>query len=326
MNGSSGWKPDVTDIQNAHRRIKHLIHETPVLTCQSLNDISGAQLFFKCENFQKAGAFKFRGATNAVLSLTQEEAQKGVLTHSSGNHAAALSLAARMGNIAAHIVMPRNAPAVKKAAVRSYGGRIYECEPTLMARETTAEKVQAETGAVLIHPYNNENIIAGQGTAALELLQKGSDLDMVLAPVGGGGLLSGTAVCAKSLNHRLKVFGCEPQNADDAYRSFHAGKIIPVQTPDTIADGLRTSLGDKTFPLIQRFVDDILLVAEEEIVSAMRLIWERMKIIIEPSSAVPFAAVLRNGDLFRHKKVGLILSGGNVDVENLPFVRENDDR
>ncbi len=319
MSNSSEWKPNVTNIENAHQRIEHLIHETPVLTSQSLDDISGVQLFFKCENFQKAGAFKFRGATNAVLSLSEKDAQKGVLTHSSGNHAAALSLAARMRNIVAHIVMPRNAPAVKKAAVRSYGGRIYECEPTLTARETTAAEVQAKTGAILIHPYNNENIIAGQGTAALELLQKVSDLDMVLAPVGGGGLISGTAVCAKSLNPQIRVFGCEPENADDACRSFHAGKIIPVQNPDTIADGLRTSLGEKTFPLIQRFVDDILLVAEEEIVFAMRLIWERMKIIVEPSAAVPFAAVLRNGDMFRHKKVGLILSGGNVDVGHLPF-------
>ena len=307
------------DIQEAHRRIGHWIHRTPVLTSRLLNGMTGAELFFKCENFQRAGAFKFRGASNAVLSLSGEEAARGVLTHSSGNHAGALALAASLRGVSAYIVMPHNAPRIKRAAVESYGGIVTECEPTLAAREAAAAEVQKRTGAVLIHPYDNWTVIAGQGTAALELLQDVPDLDAVLAPVGGGGLLSGTAVATKTLFPGTEVLGCEPANADDASRSLRAGKIIPVQNPDTIADGLRTSLGEKPFAIIRKFVDDILLVGEKDIVSAMRLIWERMKIVVEPSGAVPFAAVQRHAAHFRGKRVGLILSGGNVDLGNLPF-------
>ena len=311
--------PTFVEIKKAHHLIKNYIHRTPVLTSKTLNKITECQLFFKCENFQKAGAFKFRGASNAVFSLSEKKAKRGVLTHSSGNHAGALSLAASMRNIPAFIVMPKNAPQVKKDAVQTYGGIITECEPTLAARETTADKVQKETGATLIHPYNNEIIIAGQGTATVELLEDTVDLDVILTPVGGGGLLSGTAIAAKSLNQNISVYGCEPKNADDAFRSFHAGKIIPVENPNTIADGLRTSLGVKTFPIIKKLVSDILLVSEEDIVRAMKMIWERMKIIVEPSAVVPFAAVLGHQKELAGKRIGLILSGGNVDVRNLPF-------
>ncbi len=241
------------------------------------------------------------------------------MTHSSGNHAAALSLAAKMRGIPAFIVMPENAPRVKKAAVRHYGGRITECEPTLKSREETARKLQEKTGARMIHPYNDERIIAGQGTAAVELLEDVGELDVVLAPVGGGGLLSGTAIAAKALSLNVRVMGCEPRNADDAYRSFHAGEIIPVQNPQTIADGLRTSLGTKTFPIIRALVDEIYTVEEEEVIHAMRLIYERMKIVIEPSSAVPFGALLRKRPELQGKRVGIILSGGNVDLGRLPF-------
>ncbi len=301
------------NIQKAHQQIRSHIYKTPVLTCSSIDKMVGAQLFFKCENFQKVGAFKFRGATNAVLSLTNNEAQRGVVTHSSGNHAAALALAARRRGIAAHIVMPKNAPPVKVAAVKNYGGCITFCEPTLASREETAHQIIAETGATMIHPYNNYHIIAGQGTAAVELLDEVPDLDFILAPVGGGGLLSGTAIAAKNIKPRIKVIAGEPERADDAFQSIKAGKIIPPENPSTIADGLKTSLGDKTFPIIQKYVDEILLASEEEIIAAMRTIFERMKIIIEPSSAVPFAVVLFKKLLAPGKKVGIIFSGGNVD-------------
>ncbi len=319
MNLPKSILPGIEDIRQAHERIRDLIHKTPVLTSKTLNQMTGSELYFKCENFQKAGAFKFRGATNAVFSLTVEEARNGVVTHSSGNHAGALSLAASLRQIPAYIVMPTNAPTVKRAAVQSYGGSITECEPTLAAREATAAALLQQTGATMIHPYNDERIIAGQGTTTLELLATVSKLDAILAPVGGGGLLSGTAIAAKSLRPLIQVFGCEPQNADDAYRSFHTGKILPAVNPNTIADGLRTSLGSKTFPIICQLVDDILLVTEEEIVRAMRLIWERMKIIVESSSAVPLAALLRPRPELLGKRVGLILSGGNVDLTRLPF-------
>jgi len=309
----------IADVRRAYVRIRDLIHKTPVLTSKTLDMMTGYELYFKCENFQKAGAFKFRGATNAVFSLSEEEAQNGVVTHSSGNHAGALSLAASLRQIPAYIIMPKNAPAVKKAAVESYGGKIPECEPTLAPREATAAAILEQTGATMIHPYNDERIIAGQGTATLELLETVGDLDAILTPVGGGGLLSGTAIVAKSLLPGIQVFGCEPQNADDAYRSFHTGKIIPVTNPNTIADGLRTSLGSKTFPIIRQLVDEIFLVTEEEIVRAMRLIWERMKIIIEPSSVVPLAALLRSRPELQGKRLGIILSGGNVDLTRLPF-------
>ncbi|MDZ7264739.1 MAG: pyridoxal-phosphate dependent enzyme [candidate division KSB1 bacterium] len=306
-------EPTLDDIRSAHQRIKPFIHRTPVLTCTTLDKMIGGRLFFKCENFQKVGAFKIRGASNAILSLSESESIHGVVTHSSGNHAAALALAARNKGIPAYIVMPSNAPAVKIAAVKNYGGRITFCEPTLVARETTAAAILAETGATLIHPFNDYRIIAGQGTAALELLEEVSDLEVLLAPVGGGGLLSGTAIAAKAMASGIKVIGCEPKNADDAYRSVQVGHIIPPVHPVTIADGLRTSLGDKTFPIIQKYVDEIALATEEEIVAAMRHIFERMKIIVEPSSAVPLAALLSRKTLVAGKKVGIIISGGNVD-------------
>ena len=306
-------RPTLNDIREAHQRILPFIHQTPVLTCTALNEIVDARLFFKCENFQKVGAFKFRGACNAIFSLSDDEASRGVVTHSSGNHAAALALAARKRGITARIVMPSNAPKVKIDAVKNYGGIITFCEPTLASRESTATKVIAETGATMIHPFNNYTIIAGQGTAALELMEEVNDLDYILAPVGGGGLLSGTAIAAKALNPKIKVIGCEPQNADDAFRSVKAGKIIPPEDPNTIADGLKTSLGDKTFPIIRELVDEIVLVTEDQIITAMRYIFERMKIIVEPSSAVPFGALISNHLNISNKKVGIIISGGNVD-------------
>lgn len=307
------------DIRQAQQRIRPYIHLTPVLTCRSLDERVGMQVFLKCENLQKVGAFKFRGASNAVFSLSEAEAAKGVTTHSSGNHAQALALAARMRGIPAYIVMPENAPAIKKAAVAGYGGKITLCEPTLEAREKTLEKVQQMTGAVVIHPYNHEAVIAGQGTAALELLEQVPDLDLILVPVGGGGLLSGTALAAKGVNPRLRVLAGEPEMADDAFRSLHAGKILPSVQPRTIADGLLTSLGTLTFPIIRENVEQIVRVSEAGIIQAMRFIWERTKLIIEPSAAVPVAALWENGVKPRGKKVGIILSGGNLDLDHLPW-------
>jgi threonine dehydratase len=281
--------------------------------------MAGARLFFKCENVQKAGAFKFRGASNAVFSLSEEEAGNGVATHSSGNHGAALSLAARMRGIPAHIVMPKTAPRIKQAAVKGYGGLITTCEPTLASRETSLDKVVVRTGATFIHPYNDPRVIAGQGTCALEFLEQIPDLDIITAPVGGGGLLSGTAVAVTETSPATKVVGAEPKNADDAYRSLQAGQIIPSQDPQTVADGLRTSLGELTFAVISKKVERIVTVSEEAIVGVMRHVWERMKIIIEPSSAVAVAVVLE-GDLdVSDKRVGIIISGGNVDLDRLPW-------
>ena len=313
-----GTKPDLEAIHAAHERIRAHIHHTPVLTCATLDGLAGASLFFKCENFQKAGAFKSRGACNAVFSLSATEAAQGVVTHSSGNHAAALARAAAIRGIAAHIVMPTNAPAIKRAAVEAYGGRITPCEPTLEARETTAAKVQRETGAVMVHPYDDERIIAGQGTAALELIEEVPDLDFILAPVGGGGLLSGTAIVAKASMPGIRVIGCEPALADDAYRGFREGRLCPVLRTDTVADGLRTALGEKTFPIVRELVDRIILAEEIEIIRAMRLTWERMKIVIEPSSAVPLAALLDAELDTRAKRIGIILTGGNVDLDRIP--------
>jgi threonine dehydratase len=307
------------DVRAAAERIHSHAHRTPVLTCGALDGMAGARLFFKCENFQKVGAFKFRGACNAVLSLADKEAERGVATHSSGNHAAALSLAARLRGIPAHIVMPRTAPRVKRAAVEGYGGCIRFCEPTLEAREYTLAEVLAETGAVEIHPYNDPRVIAGQGTAALELLEEFDNLDIVIAPVGGGGLLSGTAISITAMAPRVKVMAGEPAVADDAYRSLQAGRIIPSVNPATVADGLRTSLGPNTFAIIRRRVERILRVEEDAIVAATRLVWERMKILIEPSSAVPLAAVLGNPDIFYGRRVGVILSGGNADLDRLAW-------
>ncbi len=311
--------PQFSDIQEAHKRIKSLIHRTPVLSSKSINNILNVELSFKCENFQKVGAFKFRGATNAVRLLSKEEAEKGVTTHSSGNHAAALSLAAKQLGIPAFIVMPENAPEIKKKAVEGYGAKITFCEPTLQAREETLSKVQKETGSTFIHPYNNFNVICGQGTAAIEFLENVPDLDVIIAPIGGGGLMSGTAISSKAINPEIKVYGAEPLNADDAFRSFKKGVLIPAGRPNTIADGLSTSLSPLTFQIIREKLDGILTAKEETIVSAMRMIWERMKIIVEPSAAVPLAVLIENRYLFKGKKVGIIVSGGNVDLDNLPF-------
>ncbi|NOZ03766.1 MAG: pyridoxal-phosphate dependent enzyme [FCB group bacterium] len=311
--------PTLNDIKNAARRIKPFAHRTPVLTSQSINRIVGANLYFKCENFQKTGSFKFRGAVNAVLSLPDKIVRKDVATHSSGNHAAALSLAARLCGFTAHIVMPENAPAVKIRAVAGYGGKITFCKPNLKAREQTLEKVLRNTGARMIHPYNDPAVIAGQGTAALELLAEGPELDILLTPVGGGSLLSGTALAVTESRPQIHVIGVEPQQADDACRSFRSGKLIPVTNPDTIADGLRTSLGSLTFPIIKKRVHDIVTVSEAGIIQAMRLVWERMKIIIEPSAAVPIAAVLEKKLPVERKRIGVILSGGNIDLDHLPW-------
>lgn len=311
--------PSFSDIEKAHDRIRPYIHHTPVLSSQSINLIVGAELFFKCENFQKVGAFKFRGACNSVFSLTDEKARNGVCTHSSGNHAAALALAARMRGIPAYIVMPENAPEIKKVAVAGYGAQITFCTPTLEARESTLKKVAMETGATEIHPYNYFNVICGQGTAAKELIEEVGHLDIVIAPVGGGGLLSGTAISAKAMLPNVQVIAAEPVGADDAFRSFYSKTLVPSVAPKTIADGLLTSLGSLTFQIILNEVDQIVIVSEEKIVEAMRMIWERMKIIIEPSSAVPVAAILENKVDVKGKKVGIILSGGNVDLGKLPF-------
>jgi threonine dehydratase len=313
-------EPTVKEIQEALERIKSFIHCTPVLTCSTLNRMCDAKIFFKCENFQKAGAFKIRGATNAVFSLGNRKASAGVATHSSGNHAAALALAARWRGIKAHVVMPENAPEVKRRAVAGYGANIVFCKPTLDAREETLAKVLNDTGATPIHPYNDHLVIAGQGTCALEFCKEIQDLDVVVAPVGGGGLISGTAIAVSAVSPKTQIVAAEPQKADDAWRSLRAGRIIPAGNPDTIADGLRTSLGDLTFPIIRRFVREIVTVSEEAIIGAMRDIWERMKIIVEPSAAVPLGAALGKRSEFAGKRIGIILSGGNLDLTRLPWV------
>jgi len=311
--------PTLADIQVAAERIKPYIHRTPVLTNVSLNQRVGAQVFLKCENFQRVGAFKFRGACNAVFSLSAEEAACGVSTHSSGNHAQAVALAARLRGIPAYIVMPNNAPAVKKAAVAGYGGVITFCEPMLEAREATLAQIVEETGSAVVHPYNDEHVIAGQGTAALEFLEVVPDLDVMIAPVGGGGLLSGTCIAATETKRGIRVIGGEPEMANDAYRSLQAGEILPSVKPKTIADGLLTSLGSKTFPIIQGCVEQIVTVSEQGIIDSMRFIWERAKIIIEPSSAVAVGVLWERKIDLRGRKVGVILSGGNVDLEQLPW-------
>jgi threonine dehydratase len=311
--------PQFEDIARAHELIKPLIHRTPVLTSRSINGITGGDLYFKCENLQKIGAFKFRGACNAVFSLSEREAVKGVCTHSSGNHGAALALAAHMRGIPAYIVMPETAPEIKKKAVAGYGAIITYCKPTLESRESTLAEIASRTGAIEIHPYNNFQVICGQGTAAKELIEDSGPFDLILCPVGGGGLLSGTSISTKTLNPSARVIATEPEGADDAFRSFHAKKLIPSVNPKTIADGLLTSVGELNFRIIQRKTDEIVTVSEHGIVRAMRMIWERMKIIIEPSSAVPLAAIFENKVDVRNKKTGIILSGGNVDLERLPF-------
>jgi|SRR5690606_5220200 len=311
--------PDLEDIKMAHRRIAGYIHHTPTLTSTAINWMAGCEIFFKCENFQKVGAFKARGAANAVLKLTLEERQHGVATHSSGNHAAALARAAALSGVKSYIVMPTNAPAVKKDAVREYGGEIIPCEPNQNARETTLHEVIHKTGAVFIPPFDHWDVIEGQATCALEMLHEQIEYDIIMTPVGGGGLLAGTALAVHYLSPDTRVIGGEPLGADDAFRSFKSKVLLPAEKPKTIADGLLTSLGTFNFQVIQKYVSDIFTVSEQEIIEAMRLIFERMKIVIEPSSAVPLAAILANRDVFKSKKVGCIISGGNVDLKNLPF-------
>ena len=310
---------DLDRIRAAHERIRAYIKRTPVMTSSRLDEASGASLFFKCENFQKIGAFKARGATNAVFSLDDAIARRGVATHSSGNHGAAVARAARLRGIPAHVVMPSNSAKVKVRAVESYGAHILFCEPTEEAREAACADVVKKTGATLIHSFDNEDVMAGQGTAVMELLEDVPDLDLVICPVGGGGLLSGTAVAAKSMRPRIKVIAAEPENVDDAAQSFRAGRLIQTEKKLTIADGLRTNVGAPNFAIIQRYVDDIVIVSEEAIISAMRTIWETMKIIIEPSAAVPYAAIVERKIDVAGKRVGIILTGGNVDLNELPW-------
>ncbi|MEX0687009.1 MAG: pyridoxal-phosphate dependent enzyme [Balneolales bacterium] len=311
--------PSLNDIQKAHRRIVSLIHQTPVLTSSSFNAIVGGQVFFKCENLQKTGSFKIRGASNAILSLSDNEREKGVTTHSSGNHAQALAYAAQSLGIKATIVMPDDAPSVKKKAVAGYKAEIRYCSPTPEAREAMCEEVQRKTGAIFIPSYNDNRIITGQGTAALELLKLHPDLDIILTPIGGGGLLSGSVIAAKGINSNIQVIGTEPEAANDAFLSFKKGELILVNKPNTICDGLKTSLGDLTFAVISSYVTDIVTVDENSILQAMRYIWERMKIVIEPSSAVPVAALLSGKVEAHNKKIGIIISGGNVDLDHLPW-------
>ncbi|WP_341214984.1 pyridoxal-phosphate dependent enzyme [uncultured Wocania sp.] len=306
-------------LQNVHNRIKSYIHRTPVLTSQLIDNLCDANVFFKCENFQKMGAFKMRGATNAILNLTDTQKSKGVVTHSSGNFAQALSLAAKQIGVKAFIVMPKNAPQVKKDAVKTYEGIIIECESNIKAREKEAYKIGIEKGATFIHPSNDDDVIHGQGTAAIELLEEYPDLDYIFTPVGGGGLLAGTLLAAKYFSKNCKVIAGEPKEADDAYRSLLSGSIEKNETSNTIADGLRTHLGDRNFPIIKKHVEKIIRVEEDEIIHAMKLILERMKIIIEPSSAVAFAALLKEKETIKNKNIGVIISGGNVDLSNLPF-------
>ncbi|MCH8010868.1 MAG: pyridoxal-phosphate dependent enzyme [Candidatus Marinimicrobia bacterium] len=309
--------PTLKDIREAVRRIAPYAHITPILTNSYFNKLTHAQLYFKCENFQKAGAFKFRGACNAVMFLTDKEAKRGVATHSSGNHGAALSLAAKNRGMDAHIVVPSNVSNFKIKAVQSYGGKIRFCEPSLKARESTLSQLLEETGAIPIHPYNDPKVIAGQATAALELLANVPNLGMIITPVGGGGLLSGSAIVVKEKYPHINIIGVEPEGADDAFRSFSSGRLIPCSNPNTIADGLLASLGELTFSIITKYVDDIITVSDQSIIHAMRVVWERMKIIIEPSSAVVVAALLEQKIDVYNQRIGIILTGGNVDLGSL---------
>ena len=311
--------PLYSEIVEAHEKIRDQVNKTPVFSSSTINGLFGVELYFKCENFQKTGSFKFRGASNAVMSLNDEEAKNGVGTHSSGNHAAALARAAQGRNMDAYIVMPDNSSEIKKRAVESYKAHITYCKPGLDAREDTYRQIEELTQACFIHPSSNRHVICGQGTATKELLEEQPDLDAIIAPVGGGGLISGACVAAKGINKDIRIYGAEPKMADDAYRSFKQGFLIPVDRPNTIADGLLTSLSPFTFKIINEYLDDILLAKEETIVQAMRLIWERMKLVTEPSAAVSLAAIMDNRFVLRSKKVGVILSGGNVDLSKLPF-------
>jgi threonine dehydratase len=311
----------IDDVKQAHERIRPYIHRTPVLTSTYLNELTGARLYFKCENFQKAGAFKVRGACNAVFGLSDEDAKNGVCTHSSGNHALSLSYAAGQRGIPCNVVMPRTAPDAKKAAVRGYGGKITECEPSTSSREEVFAKVQAETGGEFVHPYNDLRVIAGQATCSLELMQEVDDLDAVVAPIGGGGMISGTCLTLSNIAPNVEIYAAEPEQADDAYRSFKAGHIIADDAPVTVADGLKVPLKENTWHYVSNFVTDILTASEDEIIEAMKLTWERMTIVMEPSSAVPLAVILKNPEVFAGKKVGLIITGGNVDLDKLPWIK-----
>lgn len=312
--------PTLDDMKAARARIEPHIHRTPVLTSSYLNELTGAQLFFKCENLQKAGAFKARGASNAVFGLTDEQAARGVATHSSGNHGTCLSYAAGRRGIPCTVVMPRTAPQAKKDAVRGYGGKVVECEPSTTSREAVFAEVVAETGAEFVHPYNDPRVIAGQATCSAELIEQVEDLNAVVAPIGGGGMISGTCLTLSNLAPQIKIYAAEPEQADDAARSFRAGRIIADDAPDTIADGLKVPLKDLTWHFVKNHVTDILTASEDEIVEAMKLTWKRMKIVIEPSCAVPLAVILKNPEVFAGKRVGVIITGGNVDLDRLPWM------
>jgi threonine dehydratase len=313
--------PTLEDMLAAHERIKPHIHRTPVLTSSYFNELTGAELFFKCENFQKAGAFKVRGASNAVFGLSDEEAKNGVCTHSSGNHALSLSYAAGRRGIPCNVVMPRTAPEAKKAAVRGYGGTITECEPSTSSREAVFAQVQARTGGDFVHPYNDPRVIAGQGTCSYELLEQVDGLDAVIAPIGGGGMISGTCLTLSNLAPKVKIYAAEPEQADDAYRSFKAGHIIADDAPETVADGLKVPLKDLTWHFVSNHVTDIFTASEQEIIDAMKLTWQRMKIVMEASCAVPLATILKNRDVFAGKRVGVVITGGNVDLDKLPWMK-----
>jgi threonine dehydratase len=311
--------PSLADMLIAHERIKPHIHRTPILTSRVINELSGAELFFKCENLQKGGAFKARGASNAVFGLTDAQAVNGVATHSSGNHGTCLSYAAGRRGIPCTVVMPRTAPQTKKDAVRGYGGKVVECEPSTTSREAVFAEVVAETGAEFVHPYNDPRVIAGQGTCSKELIEQVDGLDAVIAPIGGGGMVSGTCLTLSNLAPQIKIYAAEPEQADDAYRSFRAGHIIADDAPNTVADGLKVPLKELTWHFVSKHVTDIFTASEQEIVDAMKLIWKRMKIVMEPSSAVPLATILKNRDVFAGKRVGVIITGGNVDLDKLPW-------
>ena len=314
--------PTLDDMKTARERVTPYIHRTPVLTSEFLNELTGAELFFKCENFQKAGAFKVRGACNAVFGLPDDMLAKGVATHSSGNHALSLSYAAGRRGIPCHVVMPRTAPQAKKDAVRGYGGIITECEPSTSSREEVFAKVEAETGAEFVHPYNDPRVIAGQATCSAELIEQVEGLDAVVAPIGGGGMISGTCLTLSNLAPQVKIYAAEPLNADDAARSFRAGHIIADDAPETVADGLKVPLKELTWHFVSTHVTDILTATEQEIIDAMKLVWKRMKIVMEPSSAVPLATILKNKDTFAGKRVGIIITGGNVDLDSLPWMEK----
>lgn len=320
---SDALVPSIEDVRAAHERIKPYIHQTPILTSSYLNQLTGAELFFKCENFQKAGAFKVRGASNAVFGLSDEEASRGVATHSSGNHALSLSYAAGQRGIPCTVVMPRTAPQAKKDAVIGYGGVIVECEPSTSSREETFAKVVAESGAEFVHPYNDIRVITGQATCSLELNEQVPGLDAVVAPIGGGGMISGTCLTLSNIAPEIDIFAAEPEQADDAYRSFKAGHIIADDSPVTVADGLKVPLKENTWHFVSHHVKDIQTASEQEIIDAMKLTWQRMKIVIEPSCAVPLAVILKNPDVYRGKRVGVIITGGNVDMDTLPWIQSN---